>query len=232
MRGRPRNGAGRNLSDSLLMAAESQLRDKSHLDLTCREIAEAAGTQAAMVNYYFQGKEGLLLELFNRTVRDIDQHLDTMEADIESNDGDPTECIVRGIVAAYYHHAALSPLFFIELYRANTPIGALYLNREFSSVRVERIIRKLIAKGIYRPELDPVVATWMLLGLVITPLAAMPMCPVQLDTSIGSLPTAVWIENIVRMLRNELLANGASHSDDDLKDPSPFMGIGVQKGSR
>ena len=208
MRGRPRRCADRNLSDSLLMAAETQLRDKSHLDLTSREIAEAAGTQAAMVNYYFQGKEGLLLALFKKTAKDVDQHLEAMEADIESNDEDPTERIVRGLIAAYYPHAALTPMFFIELFRADTPIGALYSDREFSSVRIERMIRKLIAKGIYRPELDPVVATWMLLGLVITPLAAMPMCPVQLDASTGSLPTETWIENIVPMLRKELLANG------------------------
>ena len=208
MRGRPHGCAERNLSDSLLMAAEAQLRDKSHLDLTSREIAEAAGTHAGMVNYYFQGKEGLLLALLRNAAKDVDQHLTTLEADIESTDDDPTERIVRELIAAYYRNVAITSMFYIELFRADTPVNDFYSQlREFNSVRIERMIRKLIAKGIYRPDLDAVMATWMLLSLVNGPLVAMPMCPVQVSASIGSISTEAWIENIVRMLRNDLLAN-------------------------
>lgn len=207
MRGRPHGCTERNLSDSLLMAAESQLRDKSHLDLTSREIAEAAGTHAGMVNYYFQGKDGLLLALLKKAAKDVDQLLDAMEADIEKNDDDPTERIVRGLIAAYYQNSAVIPMFYIELFRSDTPVSTFYSqHREFNSVRIERMIRKLIAKGIYRPELDAVAATWMLLVLVIGP--SMPICPMhQQGTAIGSLGTEEWIENIVRMLRRDLLAN-------------------------
>lgn len=207
MRGRPHGCTERNLSDSLLMAAESQLRDKSHLDLTSREIAEAAGTHAGMVNYYFQGKDGLLLALLKKAAKDVDQLLDAMEADIEKNDDDPTERIVRGLIAAYYQNSAVIPMFYIELFRSDTPVSTFYSqHREFNSVRIERMIRKLIAKGIYRPELDAVAATWMLLVLVIGP--SMPICPMhQQGSAIGSLGTEEWIENIVRMLRRDLLAN-------------------------
>ncbi len=207
MRGRPHGCAERNLSDSLLIAAETQLRDKSHLDLTSREIAEAAGTHAGMVNYYFEGKDGLLLTLLKKAAKDIDRHLDLMEADIESNDDDPTERIVRGLIDAYYQNTAVVSFFYIELFRADTPVSTFYSqHREFNSVRIERMIRKLIAKGIYRAELDAVAATWMLLVLVIGP--SMPICPMHHHgAGVGSLPTEVWIENIVRMLRKDLLAN-------------------------
>lgn len=207
MRGRPHGCAERNLSDSLLMAAESQLRDKSHLDLTSREIAEAAGTHAGMVNYYFQGKDGLLLALLKKAAKAVDQHLAEMEADIESNDDDPTERIVRGLIDAYHQNVAIIPFVYIELFRTGTPVSTFYSEqREFNSVRIEKMIRKLIAKGIYRPDLDAVAATWMLLVLVIGP--SIPICPMhQHGAAIGSLSTDVWIENIVRMLRKELLAN-------------------------
>lgn len=205
MRGRPHGCADRNLSDSLLLAAENQLRDKSHLDLTSREIAEAAGTHAGMVNYYFQGKDGLLLELLKNAAKDVDRRLEAMEADIENSTDDPTERLVRGLIEAYHHKAAVISIFYIELFRADTPVSTFYSqHREYNSVRIERMIRKLVDKGIYRPELDVVAATWMLLCLVIGP--SMPMCPVQLGNSVGSLPTDIWIENIVRMLRKDLLA--------------------------
>lgn len=207
MRGRPHSCAERNLSDSLLMAAETQLRDKSHLDLTSREIAEAAGTHAGMVNYYFQGKDQLLLALLKKAAKDVDQRLEAIEADIESNDDDPTERIVRGLLSAYYDNASIIPFFYIEMFRTGTPVSTFYSEqREFNSVRIEKMIRKLIAKGIYRPDLDAVAATWMLLVLVIGP--SMPICPMhQQDTAIGSLGTEEWIENIVRMLRKDMLAN-------------------------
>lgn len=207
MRGRPHGCAERNLSDSLLVAAENQLRDKSHLDLTSREIAEAAGTHAGMVNYYFQGKDGLLLELLKKAAKDVDRHLAAMEADIESKNDDPTERIVRGLIAAYQQKTAVISIFYIELFRVGTPVNTFYSqHREYNSVRIERMIRKLVSKGIYRPDVDTVAVTWILLSLVIGP--SMPMCPVQLGGSIGSLSTEVWIESIVCMLRKDLLANG------------------------
>ncbi|MEJ7935427.1 TetR/AcrR family transcriptional regulator [Sphingobium sp. AN558] len=206
MRGRPHSCAERNLSDSLLMAAENQLRDKSHLDLTSREIAEAAGTHAGMVNYYFQGKDGLLMALLKNAAKDVDRHLDAMEAAIESGDDDPTERIVRGLIAAYQQKAAVISIFYIELFRVGSPVNVFYSeHREYNSVRIEKMIRKLVAKGVYRQDLDPVAVTWILLSLVIGP--SMPMCPVQIAGAIGSVPTEVWIDNIVRMLRKDLLAD-------------------------
>lgn len=206
MRGRPHSCAERNLSDSLLMAAENQLRDKSHLDLTSREIAEAAGTHAGMVNYYFQGKEGLLMALLKNAAKDVDRHLDAMEAAIESGNDDPTERIVRGLIAAYQQKAAVISIFYIELFRVGSPVNVFYSqHREYNSVRIEKMIRKLVAKGVYRQDIDPVAVTWILLSLVIGP--SMPMCPIQIAGALGSVPTEVWIDNIVRMLRNDLLAN-------------------------
>lgn len=73
------------------------------------------------------------------------------------------------------------------------------------------MIRKLVAKGIYRPEVDALAVTWILCGDVILLSlvigTSMPMRPIPLGGSIGSLSTEVWIENIVCMSRKDLLAN-------------------------
>jgi AcrR family transcriptional regulator len=69
--------AGRepNVYESLLIAAEHCLLGKSHLDLTTREIAATAGTQAGMINYYFEGKDGLMFALVDGIAKDADRHL-------------------------------------------------------------------------------------------------------------------------------------------------------------
>lgn len=207
MRGRPPGSEDRNLSKSLLIAAEAKLHDKSHLDLTTREIAEMAGTHAGMVNYYFHGKEGLLFAMLDDIAKDADRHLDSIENSIENDDEDPTERIVRGLMEAYYRQASVYSVFFIELFRAAAPIREFYSRRrEFIFIRLEKIIRRLVAKGIYRSDLDAKMATWVFLSLIIGPLVSKQMCQAH-DASIEPMPTEAWIENIVSMLRKDLLAN-------------------------
>jgi AcrR family transcriptional regulator len=216
MRGRPPGGNERNLSDSLLAAAESRLHEKSHLDLTSREIAETAGTHPGMVNYYFQGKEGLLLTLLDNVADDNVRHLDAIDAIVDSCDDDPTELIVRELIDAFYPHADVISMFFIEVLRGADPIRMFFSQRrDFLFVRMEKVIRKLVAKGIYRQGLDAKATTWMLFSLVIGPLVLTPMCQAR-DASTEPMPTDVWIDNIVRMLRKELLAQAPRWQDRDL----------------
>ena len=177
VKGRPPSGNERNLSDSLLVAAKIRLHEKSHLDLTSREIAETAGTHAGMVNYYFQSKDQLLLTLLDNLAKDIGQHLDALESRIESSNDDPTEHIVRELIDAYYPNTEVCSVFYIEMFRATKAFRMFYSqSRDFTFDRIEKLIRKLIAKGIYRPGLDAITATWMLLSLVQGPLIAIPIC--------------------------------------------------------
>ncbi len=58
--GRPAGGQAGEGQEALLRAARELLAEKGLPGVTVREVAERAGVQPALVNYYFGGKQGLL----------------------------------------------------------------------------------------------------------------------------------------------------------------------------
>jgi AcrR family transcriptional regulator len=58
--GRPAGGQGGEGRQALLRAARELMAEKGSPRVTVREVAERAGVQPALVNYYFGGKQGLL----------------------------------------------------------------------------------------------------------------------------------------------------------------------------
>lgn len=68
-------------SDVILDAAFRILARDGYQGLTARSVAEEAGTNLALVNYYFGGKKGMLLALYDRLERDRYERQKTMYAD-------------------------------------------------------------------------------------------------------------------------------------------------------
>src|SRR5690606_29106042 len=56
----------RSTRDSIVDAAFAILARDGYEALTARNVAQEAGTNLALVNYYFGGKKGLLLALYDR----------------------------------------------------------------------------------------------------------------------------------------------------------------------
>jgi AcrR family transcriptional regulator len=158
----------RHLPDSLISSAENCMHGKSHLEITSRDIAEGAGTHASMVNYYFNNKSGLFSEMIRGLVANADSCLRQIERDIEAGVGDPTEIIVRGLVQAYPLHMPSMSIGIIEVFHRRSQIKQNYARRGGTRAvsRIENVIRKLIARGHYRGDLDPVSTTWMVLSLI------------------------------------------------------------------
>ena len=56
----------RSTRDAILDAAFAILARDGYEALTARNVAQEAGTNLALLNYYFGGKKGLLLALYDR----------------------------------------------------------------------------------------------------------------------------------------------------------------------
>ena len=93
-RGRPAVSDNREVSNELLHAMEHGLRNKSHLDLTTREIALAAGTNAGMIHYYYHGKNGLIDAALDNLSCDIAQTLNDLNTLFMTDCQDATRKIV------------------------------------------------------------------------------------------------------------------------------------------
>jgi AcrR family transcriptional regulator len=159
----------RHLSEDLISSAENCLHGKSHLEITSRDIAEGAGTQPSMINYYFNNKSGLFYALIHATTSSAASYLKQIERDIEAKAADPTEIIVRGLVQAYPLHRPSMSIGIIEIFHQHSEIKESYAREGGTKafLRVEKLIRKLVARGDYRHDLDPASTTWMIFSLVI-----------------------------------------------------------------
>lgn len=216
MKGRPIGAASRQLSRTLLHAASRRLRAKSHLELTCKEIAAEAGTYPAMVNYYFHGKDGLFAELLEEISRDAHTRMQEVENTLLDG-GDATRRIVQGLVEAYYPHADVLSVILIEMHRCDSLIKSVYAQRTRQRrwhlfYRLQAVVERLMAAGVYRIDVDSSVVTWTILSLVSGPLILIPM------NRVNGGPTALpaielWIDHITAMLHREFLANAQPNSN-------------------
>jgi TetR/AcrR family transcriptional regulator len=65
--GRPRKDADRaDAREQLLDAAHELMCERSTIDVPVKEISDRAGLNVALINYYFKGKDGMLLQMAMR----------------------------------------------------------------------------------------------------------------------------------------------------------------------
>lgn len=74
-------GSSESTSEVILDAAFRILARDGYQGLTARSVAEEAGTNLALVNYYFGGKKGMLLALYDRLERERYRRQKEMYAD-------------------------------------------------------------------------------------------------------------------------------------------------------
>ena len=85
--------------EALLTAAHEVMAEKGYPRVTLREVAERAGVQPALVNYYFGGKDGLLRSV----IASVAEKMRLRIQQTVSGEGTPEERIrelVHGIVQA------------------------------------------------------------------------------------------------------------------------------------
>lgn len=170
-RGRPALIEGRELSDDIMMAVEKGLRQKSHLDLTTREIASAAGTYPAMIHYYYQGKNGLLDAILDDMCIHIAESLDNLNKLFKADCQDATRKIVQIWLELMNHHKGGASIVLIESFRPYSPVWQYYRGRKSrgSFGRMQDIVRTLIDAEYYKADVDPELAAFTIFSVVHSP---------------------------------------------------------------
>lgn len=67
-----------NAQEHLLDTASQIMRDGDTLDLSLSELSLRSGLNSALVKYYFGNKQGLMLGLLERDMRNIVRSIDTL----------------------------------------------------------------------------------------------------------------------------------------------------------
>ena len=102
--GRPAGASTGAVREALLVAARALMAERGLPRVTVREVAERAGVQPALVNYYFGGKDGLL----QAVVDDLTQRVYERVREAAAEPG-PPEARLRAMLRAMARDMAEEP---------------------------------------------------------------------------------------------------------------------------
>lgn len=204
-RGRPRTDLRRRVYDDLLAAAEWLLVEKSHTEITQRELTTSAGTTDAMLQYYFGGMDGLMIALMERAVEDVFKGLRKLEGDILTLPGNPTRHLVQTLHDLYHRHIAVVRMWFTAQISRDSRIKSSFVEScaTKNTRQVGRILQLLIDHGVYDGHANVPLATFSLSNLIVLPILQPAMLPAR-GLADDTFHSPEWIDYITGMLDSQL----------------------------
>lgn len=157
--------------DRLLDAAENLFAEKAFEHVSVRELAAAADVNVAAVNYHFQGKENLFLEVVQRRfVGQRDRTLAALDELLEETGGRPrVDQVIRTLVREHLEGAlpGLGSASFMALIALHMQPSNTHMSGPFFKTLVAPIFGKFSqALMAARPGLEPEQVTWIAASIV------------------------------------------------------------------
>jgi TetR/AcrR family transcriptional regulator, regulator of cefoperazone and chloramphenicol sensitivity len=153
----PRRGDGAGTRAQLLETAGQVFAEKGFDRATGKEITERAGTNSAAINYYFGGFEGLYADVLaeaHRSVASVDDIAAIASAAI-APEAKLRRLIEIGVASLRSGDRGWALKVLSREFLAPTPARAAVEDREVMPKR--RLVARVIAEVLGRPEDDPVV---------------------------------------------------------------------------
>ena len=175
--GRPPGRDSEQVRNALLKAAQEHFLGREFKAVSLRQIADSAGVNPAMVNYYFGSKQGLYLAMVDSLLSQLQGSLARLS---DTRDGKGSYTIAE-FSSAYTQLIAQNPWWpnFMarEVLFADGEIRDGILER-FSGVFAPALVSSIsaeIEEGNFREELDPQLTLISLLAMTVFPFLARPM---------------------------------------------------------
>lgn len=165
-KGRPKRSGDDNrvIHDALLAAADECITDEQTSNVPVRRIAEKAGVNQAMINYYFNNKDGLLLAIFENNFFPLVRKLRDFENDCKNDEG--TVSVGRLISIIDLHFENAPSLFVLHKDMINDVSASKSRYNEQNASRgyttIARIMRLLMDKGLCRDDISPEHAAYLI----------------------------------------------------------------------
>lgn len=207
VRGRPRNPEQQKITrDALMNAARHLLTEKSYDRISIRELAAEAGTQSAMVSYYFGSKEGLFIALLSEAGDIRSSLLNRLMSRMQQQ----PETVVSTLAENMLDLIAGEP-WLVHLVRSDVLNRDSQLRQHFMEAipdrmrtGAEQLFRTLQSVNVIRRDLDPAFMAASVASLVLFPFIAEPIVSRAFGLDTNTLQSPAWKTHLTTFLQSAL----------------------------
>ncbi len=196
-RGRPSNpGLQEMRKNQLINAASELLKSKSYHSITIRDLAEKAGTQSAMVSYYFGNKEGLFLAMFEAHAN---MKLTQLQQALTSSN--PLRAFIQTLLQLFVESPHISRMVVDEVLARDSVLQRKFIDilpRRMANI-LPSILKAQQDLGLLRKDLDPKWAAFTLMTMIITPFVAKPVREIAWTITDNDLASEAWANHIYQL---------------------------------
>lgn len=148
---------------SILQAAEKLFASQGYEGTSTRQIANEAGANMSMINYYFGSKEGVFMEIMSNRIKSFSIALNSIEGE-NITQLDKLKMVVDQYARRILDNITFHKMMHRELSLSQRPEMYDKLKHAMSQnlMAIERIINEGIDRGMFRPvDVRMVIATIM-----------------------------------------------------------------------
>ena len=207
--GRPGAATRSDRRQQILDAARELFSQQSFSAVSLRQVAQAAGVNAALIHYYFGDKQGLCMDLLGEA---LDPLLDTlMELASEPLSEKTLETLFVRHADTLARHPWIAPLIAREVLAVEGPFRDAFIARVAGrgGPMLMQLVQQAQQQGLLRADVTPPLATLSLLSLSMFPFIVQPIASKVLGLSFTPETAAILAQHNFRMFMQ-----GAARRED------------------
>lgn len=162
---------------ALLAAARARFAERDFKAVSVRDIARAAHVNPAMVHYHFGDKQGLYRAMLQETLGPVLARLQDALSAPSPGPADPVAGLLREVMTTMAREPWVPRLIVREVLAGQGVVSDLFI-REFAARgggRLPVLLKREVATGRVRADLDPVLGALSLMSLALFPFIALPL---------------------------------------------------------
>ena len=201
-RGRPPAMAEREVRALLLQVARGLFLRYGYRAVSGRQVAAAAGVNPAMIQYYFRSKRGLYTAMLQDVMTPIATRLEEMLQPAHSAELD-LDALLRTFMTTIAENPWIPGLLVREVLNPDGEFRDEFIRNVAGRLapRLEELLRRAIATGSLRSDLDPKLAVLSFMSLGMWPFVAMPIASRVLGVASEGDAMTQLIEHTLRVFR-------------------------------
>jgi TetR/AcrR family transcriptional regulator len=199
--GRPPSDDHRCVIENIIDATVACIIEKGAFDISSKLIAEKASINPSMINYYFGSKDGLLIEIINRHIRDLDRGFEKLVQNFREGKLErPVRDMVYFLIKQYQQRPELARILGHELYREDSKVKEFYNKNWPHKTRdlMEDFVEELRQSGTCRADIDLQTVVEMLRCLIFWPISVKPVLS-QIGTPPDLFDEAQWADAVANL---------------------------------